>query len=71
MFLQEYGAESPISRLSGVNSGWSPITHDGKSNIGILAKFQKFIKKKINLIIYYYLHISSTNVRHYILIEEF
>lgn len=36
MFLEQCGAASPISRLSGVNSGWSPITQDGKSKIGIL-----------------------------------
>lgn len=39
IFLQEYNAASPISKFSAVNSGWSPITHAGKSNIGIL-KFE-------------------------------
>lgn len=38
MFRQENCAESPISRLSAVNSGWSPMTQDGKSNIGILKE---------------------------------
>lgn len=36
IFLHEKAAESPISRLSAVSSGWSPITLDGKSKIGIL-----------------------------------
>lgn len=37
MFRHEYGAVSPITKLSDVNSGGeSPIIHAGKSNIGIL-----------------------------------
>lgn len=37
LFRHEYGAVSPITRLSDVSSGGeSPITHDGKSSIGIL-----------------------------------
>lgn len=39
IFRHEYGAVSPITKLSGVNSGGeSPIMHDGKSNIGMLQK---------------------------------
>lgn len=37
MLRHEYGAVSPITKLSDVNSGGaSPIMHDGKSKIGIL-----------------------------------
>lgn len=38
IFLHEYNAASPISKFSAVNSGWSPITHAGKSSIGILKQ---------------------------------
>lgn len=39
IFRHEYGAVSPITKLSGVNSGGeSPIMHAGKSSIGILQK---------------------------------
>ena len=39
MFLQQKGAVSPISRVSAVNSGCSPITHEGKSNRAMLEKY--------------------------------
>lgn len=39
IFRHEYGAVSPITKLSDVNSGGeSPIIHAGKSKIGILNK---------------------------------
>lgn len=41
-FLHEHKGNSPISMLSKERSGPSPITHVGKSNIGILG-----IKKKM------------------------
>lgn len=49
MFLQEHRAASPISRLSAVNSGWSPIMHAGKSNMGILNN-----QHNINKVIFHY-----------------
>lgn len=40
---QEYGAESPMTKLSEVSSdGASPIMHAGKSIIGILSKKRKW-----------------------------
>ena len=43
---QQYGRLEPISKLSAVSSGWSPITQDGKSKIAMLQ--QKFgIKNRI------------------------
>lgn len=35
-FLQEHSGNSPISMFSNERSGPSPITHVGKSSIGIL-----------------------------------
>lgn len=38
IFRHEYGAVSPMTKLSDVSSGGeSPIMHAGKSNIGILC----------------------------------
>ena len=36
MFLQQYGDVSPISKVSAVNSGCSPMTQEGKSNKAML-----------------------------------
>ena len=36
MFLQQKTDVSPISNVSAVNSGCSPITHEGKSNNAML-----------------------------------
>lgn len=50
IFRHEYGAVSPITILSEVNSGGaSPIIHDGKSKIGILLELIiKFEKENTN-----------------------
>lgn len=48
IFLHEYGAESPMTKLSDVNSyGASPIMHAGKSIMGILDNREREEKKKI------------------------
>lgn len=47
IFLHEYGAESPMTKLSDVNSyGASPIMHAGKSIMGILDNREREKKKK-------------------------
>ena len=46
MFLQQYGDVSPISKVSAVNSGCSPMTQEGKSNKAMLKQW-KLKKKKI------------------------
>ena len=38
MFLQQKGEVSPISKVSAVSSGCSPITQEGKSNKAILEE---------------------------------
>mgnify|MGYP007023204853 CR=1 FL=1 len=38
MFLQQKGVVSPISKVSAVNSGCSPMTHEGKSRSAMLQK---------------------------------
>ena len=38
MFLQQNGVVSPISKVSAVNSGCSPMTHEGKSRSAMLEK---------------------------------
>lgn len=49
IFRHEYGAVSPMTKLSDVNSGGeSPIIHAGKSNIGILCQNNK-IKLKFRI----------------------
>lgn len=56
MFRHEYGAVSPMTKLSDVSSGGeSPIIQAGKSNIGMLQKkkiffFQIHTNIKSNLI---------------------
>lgn len=41
----EYGAVSPITKLSDVSSGGeSPMMHAGKSNIGMLCQIKNHIK---------------------------
>ena len=43
MFLQQKGEVSPISKVSAVSSGCSPITQEGKSNKAILEEKKRFI----------------------------
>lgn len=53
MLRHEYGAVSPITKLSDVSSGGeSPMTHAGKSSIGILFGWQE---KHLLLLIFFIL----------------
>ena len=69
---------SPISRVSAVNSGCSPITQDGKSNRAMLNKGESwrncsFIENglKENSPIAKFLLVLRADVGHDVLVEEF
>lgn len=73
MFRHEYGAVSPMTRLSDVSSGGeSPIMHAGKSKIGMLEMDTDIVNSLNGRQICFAsrLHILGANVAQEVLVEE-